>query len=85
MEEAAQEQQSDRRRAEDLYLLAEKKYLESPDDTTLLATMALALVTRQLDQFNEQIQPLHKDIAMLRETIDTVIKHLTGRGLYQRK
>jgi len=83
------EQISDEQRAEDLYLLAEKKYYESPesspDDATLLHTMALALVTRQLYRLNEQMQPLHKDIAMLRETIDTVIKHLTGRGLYQRK
>ncbi len=85
LDEPSQEQLSDGQRAEELYLLAEKKYLESPDDSTLLATMALALVTRQLDQFNKQIQPLHKDMAMLRETIDTAIKHLTGRGLYQRK
>jgi hypothetical protein len=83
---ADQEQQSDRQRAEDLYLLAEKKYHESPDDATLLHTMALALVTSELCQLNEQIQPLYKDIAMLRETIDTAMKALTGRGgLYQRK
>lgn len=79
------EQISDEQRAEDLYSLAEKKYHETPDDASLLHTMALALVTRQLYQFNEQLQPLHKDIAMLRETMDTVVKHLTGRGLYQRK
>ena len=43
------EQISDEQRAEDLYLLAETKYYESPeyspDDATLLQTMALALVT----------------------------------------
>ena len=85
MAEPAHEQQSDRQRAEDLYLLAEKKYHESPDDATLLHTMALALVTGQLYQLNEQLLPLHKDVVMLRETIDNIIKRLTGGGLYQRK
>ena len=83
------EQISDEQRAEDLYLLAEKKYDESPesspDDATLLHIMALALVTRQLYRINEQMQPLHKDIVMLRETMDTAMKHLVGKTLYQHK
>ena len=83
------EQISDEQRAEDLYLLAEKKYYESPesssDDATLLQTMALALVTRQLYRINEQMQPLQEDIAMLRETMDTAMKHLVGKTLYRHK
>ena len=80
---------TDEQRAEDLYLLAEKKYYESPesspDDATLLHTMALALVTRQLYRINEQMQPLHGDIAMLRETMDAAIKNLVGKTLYRQK
>ncbi len=83
------EQITDEQRAEDLYLLAEKKYNESPesspDDATLLHTMALALVTRQLYRINEQMQPLHEDIAVLRETMDAAIKNLVGKTLYRQK
>jgi hypothetical protein len=78
---------ADAQRAEDLYLLAEKKYYESPesspDDATLLHTMALALVTRQLYRIHEQMQPLHEDIVMLRETMDAAMKHLVGKTLYR--
>ena len=46
------EQITDPQRAEDLYLLAEKRYYASaegsPDDATLLLTMAVALVAKQL-------------------------------------
>jgi hypothetical protein len=83
------EQISDEQRALDLYLLAEKKYYESPesspDDATLLHTMALALLTRQLYRMHEQMQPLHKDIAMLRETMDTTMRPLIGKTLYRNK
>ena len=85
MKEPKQEQQLDAQRAEELYLLAEKKYQESPDDASLLHTMALALITRQLSQINEQMQPLHEDMVKLRETMDAVIKRLTGVTLYQHK
>lgn len=73
---------TDEQRALDLYLLAEKHYYElpeaSPDDVTLLQVMATALLAKQLYQLNEQRHTLTEDIALLRETTDTAIKHLAG-------
>lgn len=46
------EQMSDEQRAEDLYLLAEKRFYESPEespeDAGLLQAMGLALIAKQL-------------------------------------
>lgn len=73
---------TDEQRALDLYLLAEKRYYEmpeaSPDDVTLLQVMATALLAKSITRLNEQRHTLTEDIALLRETTDTAIKHLAG-------
>ena len=49
---------TDEQRAEDLYLIAEKHFYESPEDSpydaTLLLVMATALVAKQLARKGEQ-------------------------------